>query len=190
MNAKAKSRIIKAENTTDYDYIIGDAENIYRDPNLTKFLRHFVYIKPDIVLVVDELEASTAPDYFEWRLRTTHERFQFIDDMNIVEQDPNEYYIIENNNDSDVVVMDVHFIRPGLVGFSAGTEGDEFLKVNFDSTGSDLLASVLHPRRDEEPASSITSSSFVAPVLSLTIQCGSRTINVELNLTTQEVNIS
>jgi len=189
MDAKAKSSIIKAESTTDYDYIIGDAENIYRDPNLTKFLRHFVYIKPDIVLVVDELEASTAPDYFEWRLRTTHERFQFIDDMNIVEQDPNEYYIIENNNDSDVVVMDVHFIRPGLAGFSVGTEGDKFLKVNFDSTGSDLLATVLHPRRDEELASSITSSSFVAPVLSLTIQCGSRTINVELNLTTQEVNI-
>jgi hypothetical protein len=190
MDAKAKSAIIKAENTPDYDYIIGDAQNIYRDPNLTKFYRHFVYIKPDLILIADELEADTpSSDYFEWRLRTTHKRAQFIDDMNIVEQDPNEYYIIENNNDADVVVMDVHFIHPGLVSFSTGTEADEFLKANFDSTGSDLLATVLHPRRDEQDASEIVSSSFVDSVLYLTIGCGSEETNVEVDLATQEVYI-
>ena len=200
IDAKATSRIIKAESCAEYDYIVGDAENIYRDPNLSKFLRHFVYIKPDIVLVVDELEDADPPstDYFQWRLRAKHARPNFEDNINIAKQ-TNDYYRIENNNDSDVVVMDVHFVHPELSNFSTSIEtvteykGNEskFLVADFDSTsGGDLLATVLHPRRDEEPASSITSSSFVDGVLSLTIQCGSRVINVELNLTTQEVNIS
>jgi len=110
--------------------------------------------------------------------------------MNISKQN-DDYYIIENNNDSDVVVMDAHFVHPGLSNFSTGTiGGTEFLKANFDSTsGGDMLATVLHPRRDEEPASSITSSSFVDSVLYLTIGIGAETINVELDLRAQEVII-
>jgi hypothetical protein len=189
IDAKATSTIIKAENTTDYDYIISDAENIYRSLNLSKFYRHFVYIKPDIILIVDELEASPSSNYFEWRLRTTHKRAEFVDNMNIAKQN-NDYYIIANNNDSDVVVMDVHFVHPGLSNFSTSTIGTEFLKANFDSTsGGDMLAVILHPRRDEESASLITSSSFVDSVLYLTIGIGAETTNVELDLRAQEVTI-
>ncbi len=182
------STIIKAENTIDYDYIIGDAENIYRSSSLDKFYRHFVYIKPNLVVIADELEASASSNYFEWRLRTTHTRSQFIDNMNIVKEN-DDYYIIENNNDSDIVVMDVHFIHPGLEGFSTSTIGTAFLKANFNSTGSDLLATVLHPRRDEEDASSIVSSSFVDSVLYLTIDDGAQVIDVALDLLAQEVYI-
>ncbi|GAG29401.1 unnamed protein product, partial [marine sediment metagenome] len=78
--------------------------------------------------------------------------------------------------------------HPGLEGFSTGTIGTTFLKADFNSTGSDLLATVLHPRRDEDTASSIISSSFVDSVLYLTIG-GAEVINVELDLVTQEVYI-
>ena len=88
------------------------------------------------------------------------------------------------------MVMDVHFIRPGLVGFSAGTEGDEFLTVNFDSTGSDLLVSILHPRLSGGDESAITSFSVNGSVIEITIQIGAKTINVELDIAAHEVNIT
>jgi len=199
IDANASSSIIKAENCADYDYIIGDAKNIYRDWIMSKFIRHFVYIKPDVIVIADELEAGPSSNYFQWRLRTTHSRPQFVDNVNIVTvQDPN-YYIIENNNDvNDVVVMDVHFVHPELSNFSTGIETitqykgnqSKFLVAEFDSTSSgDMLAAVLHPRRDGEPACSITSSSFVDSVLYLTIEIGIETINVELDLAAQEVAI-
>jgi hypothetical protein len=199
IDANASSSITKAESCAEYDYIVGDAKNIYRDGGLSKFIRHFVYIKPDVIVIADELEASPSANYFQWRLRAIHARQQFVDDVNIVEQDPNEYYIIENNNDmNDVVVMDVHFVRPDLANFSTDIESitqyqgheSKFLVADFDSTsGGDMLATVLHPRRDEEPACSITSSSFVGSVLYLTIEIGAETINVELDLPAQEVTI-
>jgi hypothetical protein len=188
MDAKGKSTIIKAESTVDYDYIIGDAENIYRSSSLTKFYRHFVYIKPDIIVIADELEASPSSNYFEWRLRTTHKRAEFVDDMNIDKQN-NDYYIIKNNNDADVVVMDVHFIHPELENFSTSTIGDEFLKADFNSTGADLLVIVMHPRRDEYNASTIVSSSFVNSVLYLTIEFDAEEIDVAIDLTKQKVAI-
>jgi len=196
----ASSSIIKAESCAEYDYIIGDAENIYKDSNLSKFLRHFIYIKPDLILIADELEDASpvSVDYFEWRLRVTHARLQFFDNMNIVlVQDPN-HYRIENNNEANGVFMDVHFIDPLPSGFSTSTEtipnpngnASKFLVAEFDSSsGGDLLATVLHPRKEGEPASSITSSSFNGTVLSLTIVCGGETTNVDLNLVTQEVSI-
>jgi len=200
IDAKATSSIIKAESCAEYDYIIGDAENIYRDPNLSKFLRHFIYIKPDVIVIVDELEDASPPssNYFQWRLRAKHARPNFEQDVDITKQ-TNDYYIIENEDDlADIVVMDVHFIHPELANFSTSIEtvteyyGNEskFLVADFDSTsGGDLLATVLHPRRDEDPACSITSSSYVSSVLSLTISIGAEEINVELDLATQEVTI-
>jgi len=130
-NAGATSAIIKAESTTGYDYIIGDAENIYREHfdnggDLTKFLRHFIYIKPDIVVIVDELGSNSTAS-----------------------------------------------------GILAG----------FDSTGSDLLVTVLHPRRSTDSACTIDYSSIVGTDIELTITTASGTISVDIDLATQEVNI-
>jgi hypothetical protein len=188
METKASSAIIKTESNQHYDYVVGDAENIYRDSGLNKFYRHFVYIKPDLIVIADELEAIQSSNYFEWRLRTRHNRDEFVDNM-IIEKQTDDFYIIKNYNDVDVVVMDVHFIHPQLENFSTGTVGNEFLIANFNSTGADLILSVLHPRRDEDDATSIVSSSFVDSVFHLTIGCGAEKVNVQLDLARQELAV-
>ena len=68
ISEKRKSAIIRAESNPVYDYVIGDAYNIYPDNvGLRKFLRHVIYLKPDLFIIVDELETQT-PSTFEWLL--------------------------------------------------------------------------------------------------------------------------
>ncbi len=65
------SAIIRAESNPVYDYVIGDAYNIYPDDlGLQKFLRHVIYLKPDLFIIVDELETA-APSNFDWLLHVT-----------------------------------------------------------------------------------------------------------------------
>jgi len=169
--AKGNSAIIKWENRTDYDYIIGDADNIYRDPNLTKFRRHFVYIKPDIIVIVDEF-AATAGTAIQWRLHPGGSVSGSGDNFEV-------------SNGS--ARMDVDFTYPGSItsGISSGV-----LTVDLTSSGSDLLVSVLHPRPSGGDASSITFSSFNGSVVELTIQVGIEVTNVEIDIAAQEVDIS
>jgi len=176
-NAGATSAIIKAESTTEYDYIIGDAENIYREHfdnggDLTKFLRHFIYIKPDIVVIVDELESnSTASGYYRWRMRYEGSA-----------SGSGDYYTVSNSD----VRMDTHFVHTQSISTSvSGT----YILAGFDSTGSDLLVTVLHPRRNTDSACTIDYSSIVGTDIELTITTASGTISVDIDLATQEVTI-
>lgn len=67
--AKASSSLIKAENSKDCDYLVGDSGNIYAEKlGLRKFLRHLVYVKPDVILILDELKASRQ-SHLEWLLQ-------------------------------------------------------------------------------------------------------------------------
>jgi len=187
--AKAKSNIIKTENTSQFDYVIGDAGNIYRDLNLIKFYRHLIYIKPDFIIIADELEANPYANYFEWRLRTKHKRAEFVDNMNIAKQTEN-YYIIENNTDSDVVVMDVHFVHPELENFSTTTEANEFLITHFNSTGSDLLVTIIHPRRKNSLPDSVYMVSYQDSLIDLEILVDDEKTSVTIDFINQNVNIS
>ena len=48
--------IVESRSTPDYDYVIGDAARAYYPAlGLGKFLRHLLFIKPDLILVADEL---------------------------------------------------------------------------------------------------------------------------------------
>ena len=77
-----KSAVIRAESNPIFDYVIGDAYNIYPDDlGLRKFLRHIIYLKPDIFIIVDELETEN-PSTFQWLLhyegelqKTAHDTF-------------------------------------------------------------------------------------------------------------------
>jgi len=171
ISAKGNSTIIKWENRADYDYIIGDAGNIYRDGNLTKFHRHFVYIKPDVIVMVDELEA-TAGTAIQWRLHPGGSV-----------SGSGDNYLVSNGS----ARMDVDFAHPGSItsGVSSGV-----LTVDLTSTGQDLLVSVLHPRLSTGDVSAITSFSVNGSVIEITIQIGIRTINVELDIAAHEVNIT
>lgn len=58
--------ILMVESNNIYDYVIGDAGNIYVDQaELTSFRRHLLFLKPNILVVADELEAKEDSD-FEW----------------------------------------------------------------------------------------------------------------------------
>jgi len=62
-------KIIYAETNDKFDYLIGDAGNIYVDEaGLEYFRRHLVFLKPDIVVVLDDLKASENST-FEWNLQ-------------------------------------------------------------------------------------------------------------------------
>jgi hypothetical protein len=64
--------ILRAETKNDYDYVIGDAGNIYVDEaQLKHFRRHLLFLKPDIVVIADDLEAR-KPSKFEWLLNALH----------------------------------------------------------------------------------------------------------------------
>lgn len=170
--AKAKSTIIKTESTCDYDYVVGDAGNIYpASTGLKKFYRHLVYIKPDVILVADELDAA-RPSEFEWRLHAESS----------VEKVSNNYSIVK----IDDVVMDSHLVHPGTI--ESKIDG-EFLRVLPAKTNKTVIIAVLHPRRIKDKASEVKMVSFEGPVIDLSISCGDRKIRVQLDLAKQKVTL-
>ena len=52
---KPLPHIIKAESNKEYDHIIGSAGDIYK--GLNKFERHFVFLKPNCLIIIDDIEA-------------------------------------------------------------------------------------------------------------------------------------
>jgi hypothetical protein len=63
---EAKGRITRFEHHADYDLATGDATQAYGGA-LTRALRSIVYLRPDTVLVYDDL-ASDTPRTWEWNL--------------------------------------------------------------------------------------------------------------------------
>ncbi|MFD0959689.1 Ig-like domain-containing protein [Paenibacillus chungangensis] len=64
---KAKPTILKAEYGPIVDHIIGEASEAYpTSKGLTKYKRHLLYVKPDILIVVDDIE-TTEPRELELR---------------------------------------------------------------------------------------------------------------------------
>src|SRR5574340_532139 len=87
--------MLKAEHRSGFDYLVGDAMSIY--PGLTKFRRHFVYLRPGYIIVVDEL-AAKEPSRFEWLMRVEE----------TLEQRAESRFLVRNGG----VVMDVQFLLP------------------------------------------------------------------------------
>ena len=83
--AKSLPTIVKTETNDVYDYMVGDAKTAYAPATgLTKYNRHILFIKPDILLVVDDI-ASTDPHNYELRF--------FPSPQNAVEQADGSYYV-------------------------------------------------------------------------------------------------
>ncbi|MCX6630444.1 MAG: DUF4962 domain-containing protein, partial [Candidatus Solibacter sp.] len=96
--AHATSTIIKAGHRAAYDYVLGDAMNIYPPAaGLTRFRRHFVFVKPDFIVVVDEL-AAERPSRFEWLMHLEEK----------AEQCGSASFVVRNGG----VAMDVQFLSP------------------------------------------------------------------------------
>jgi hypothetical protein len=170
--AKAKSKIVKTETNPVYDYIIGDAENIYPvSSGLEKFIRHLVFIKPDIIIVVDELEAARSVQ-FEWRLNTEHG----------LTEAAQHYYLARNED----VVMDTHIVYPKDI--DEKIDGN-FLVVSPKKTAKTVIAAVLHPRRIKELPGKAAMKSLKDGVIALGIDTASKKIDVRLDIENQKVEL-
>jgi hypothetical protein len=71
-NREPVPKILRAETNPKFDYVIGDAGNVYVDAaGLGHFRRHLLFLKPDIVVVFDDI-ATKRPSQIEWLLQTRH----------------------------------------------------------------------------------------------------------------------
>lgn len=67
---KARPRVVGVESTPAVDHWTGDATAAYApERKLTRFVRHLVFIKPDVLIVADDVETA-APASLELRFHT------------------------------------------------------------------------------------------------------------------------
>ena len=60
---KSRPRILRAVSTPALDHLAGDATDAYPpDAGLRRFVRHLVWLKPDVLLVLDDVAAEGEAD--------------------------------------------------------------------------------------------------------------------------------
>jgi len=63
LNVRARPRIVAAVSTSQYDHIAGDATQAYpRGLGLKRFVRHLLFVKPDVLLVLDDVLCESQRD--------------------------------------------------------------------------------------------------------------------------------
>lgn len=69
---RARGRILRFVDTTDYGFVVGDARPAYQDTGYehTKALRAVVYLRPHVVLVFDAHDLSGASPSWNWLYHT------------------------------------------------------------------------------------------------------------------------
>ncbi len=110
--------IVHAEFTEDYEYLVADLTKMYKpELKLTKLLRHVLFVKKRIIIVIDEIESSLAHD-IEWRL-----------------------HIDETAN----VSLDGRKVATTFPGSGAGLFIEEISPENYARRVDDYLVSYTHP---------------------------------------------
>jgi hypothetical protein len=101
-NADARGRIVAFETTPSMDVVVGEAGGAYEPPALDRFTRAIIFVKPELVVVYDRLEA-TEPSTFEYWLHA-------IEKIGV----QNQHSIRVRNDD---VVCDIDFLTPSGLTF-------------------------------------------------------------------------
>ena len=58
---RARPRILRADSTPAFDHIVGDATEAYARTNgLQRFVRHLLFVKPNVLIVADDIVLDTA----------------------------------------------------------------------------------------------------------------------------------
>lgn len=79
-SVKSEPTIVKAEWNVSYDYMLGDATQAYDSGlGLKKYKRHLIYMKPDILVVVDDIEVD-SPKNLELRFFPESQNIQLLGD--------------------------------------------------------------------------------------------------------------
>ncbi|MCX6636581.1 MAG: heparinase II/III family protein [Acidobacteria bacterium] len=134
LGARATSAILKAEHRAGYDYTVGDAMNMYPPAaGLTRFRRHFIFVRPDFIVIVDEL-AAQGPSRFEWRMHAEQS----------LEQRGGAKFVVRNGE----TAMDVEFLLPEELGAKAS---GSLLTATVGPVANCLIVAVLHPRKADTP---------------------------------------
>ncbi len=100
--ADARGRIVAFETTPSMDIVVGEAGGAYEPPVLDRFTRAIIFVKPELVVVYDRLEAK-EPSTFEYWLHAI-EKIAVEDQHNIRVR-------------NDDVVCDIDFLTPSGLTF-------------------------------------------------------------------------
>ena len=85
LKLKALPRIIRAVSTTKLDHIIGDATEAYpRDIGLRHYIRHLLFLKPDVLIVVDDIKLDDVSE-LELRFHPEHSQIERVDNTLIIQ---------------------------------------------------------------------------------------------------------
>jgi hypothetical protein len=106
--AKARGEIIAFKTTPDMDVVIGEAGSAYETP-LERFTRAIIFVKPELIIVYDRLQAKEPSTYEYW--------LHAINKINV----ENQNIIQVQNND---VVCDIDFMTPNGLLFKQTNQYD------------------------------------------------------------------
>lgn len=104
---EAKGDIIKSSFGSQFDYVLGDATEAYMG-RITRFWRHLLFVKPDVIVVYDQLDRM-EPGTYDWLLHSLKE-IQ-------VEESAQRVRV-----DGDTAHMWVSFVTPEQLAFSVTDE--------------------------------------------------------------------
>ncbi|MHC4582824.1 MAG: DUF4962 domain-containing protein, partial [Planctomycetota bacterium] len=106
--AKAQGEIVAFKTTPAIDVVIGEAAGAY-EPPLERFMRAIIFVKPELIIVYDRLEAK-EPSVYEYWLHA----------VNNIDVD-NQHRIQVRNGD---VVCDIDFLTPTGLTFEQTDQYD------------------------------------------------------------------
>jgi len=106
--AKAQGEIVAFKSTPEVDVVIGEAGQAYETP-LERFTRAIIFVKPELIIIYDRLEAK-EPSFYEYWLHAVNK-------INVDDQ----HRIQVKNGD---VVCDIDFLTPSGLSFEQTDQYD------------------------------------------------------------------
>jgi hypothetical protein len=106
--ARAQGEIVAFKTTPDVDVVVGEAGSAYEIP-LERFTRAIIFVKPDLVIVYDRLQAKEPSSYEYW--------LHAVDKIDVKDQ-----HQIQVKNDD--VVCDIDFLTPTGLSFEQTDQYD------------------------------------------------------------------
>lgn len=100
---EAKGDIVAASFGSQFDYVLGDATPSYQG-RLQRFLRHLWFVKPNLIVIYDQLESGGTDTTYDWLLHT-------LDEM-VVESEHNRVCV-----PAKTAEMWVSFVTPEQLSF-------------------------------------------------------------------------
>lgn len=173
IRARASSKLTKVEAKRGYIYAVGDAGTIYpAATGLTRFHRHFVYLKPDVIVLVDDLR-SEKNCTIDWLL---HTEVAF-------SRKSDRAYLARNGD----VEMDVELLLPA----QADTEHDgKMLKLSTAMKQQTFIVAVLHPRKAGTPSIRAGVELSDDSEMTVVVDRAGHKREINFNLNRQEVRVS